>query len=252
MMHAENGPAIDVVAAAARRRGQDRPVLPRRRPLPDLRGRGDEPRDPARRGGRRAGLHRPPVGQGRARCRPRGARPRARRRSPRRARSTCSSASTTWATGSRARSSCARRRCARRTRTGRSCGPASRRTTSRSCPPTTARSTSTARRSWVGATSARSPTACRASRTGWTCCTTAASSAGRIRKERWVEIISTEPARAVRDVPAQGRDRRGRGRGPRRLRPEPDAHDQRADATTWTSTTVLRGLEGPGRRRTSC
>ncbi len=43
---------------------------------------------------------------------------------------------------------------------------------------------------------------------------------------------------AVRDVPAQGRDRRGRGRGPRRVRPQPDAHDQRRRAITWTSTTA--------------
>ena len=49
------------------RRGPHRPLLPRGRPLPDLRGRGDEPGDPPGRGGRRAGLHRPPLGARRAR-----------------------------------------------------------------------------------------------------------------------------------------------------------------------------------------
>ena len=115
MMHAENGMAIDVVAGADRRRRQDRPDLPRRRPLAGLRGRGDQPGDPPGRGGRRAGLHRPPVRARRAGRGPRRAATAARRRSPRRARSTCSCRSTTWATASRAPSSCARRRCARRT-----------------------------------------------------------------------------------------------------------------------------------------
>ena len=59
----------------ARRRGQDRPLLPRRRALPDLRGRGDEPGDPAGRGGGRARVHRPPVGDRRPRRRPRRPRP---------------------------------------------------------------------------------------------------------------------------------------------------------------------------------
>ena len=51
---------------------------------------------------------------------------------------------------------------------GRALEGRSSRTTSRSSPPTTARSTSTTRSSWARATSARSPTGCRASRTGWT------------------------------------------------------------------------------------
>ncbi len=125
MMHAENGPAIDVVAAQLVADGKTDPLLPRRRALPDLRGRGDQPRHPARRGGRRPGVHRPPLGEGRPRRRPR--RARSRDAGVRRdlSRSTCSSASTTWATASRARSSCAPRPCARRTRTGRSSGPAS-------------------------------------------------------------------------------------------------------------------------------
>ena len=48
MMHAENGMAIDVVAADTVQRRHDRPDRPRPRALRDLRGRGDEPRDPAR------------------------------------------------------------------------------------------------------------------------------------------------------------------------------------------------------------
>ena len=36
--------------------------------------------------------------------------------------------------------------------------------------------------------------------------------AGRITKERWVEIIVDGAGEAVRDVPAQGRGRRGLGR----------------------------------------
>ena len=47
------------------------------------------------------------------------------------------------------------------------CGP----TTCRWCPRTTARSASRTRRNSAGATSPRSPTGCRASSTGWTCCT---------------------------------------------------------------------------------
>ena len=76
MMHAENGMAIDVVAEQAVDARRDRPVLPRRRALPDLRGRGDQSRHSPRRGGRRAGLHRSPLGARRAGRGPRGTRPR--------------------------------------------------------------------------------------------------------------------------------------------------------------------------------
>lgn len=51
------------------------------------------------------------------------------------------------------------------------CGGACAPTTSRWCRRTTAPSASWARRSSAGATSRRSPTACPASRTAWTCCT---------------------------------------------------------------------------------
>ena len=101
MMHAENGMAIDVVAAQTVDARHDRSHRPRPGPQGRLRGRGHEPRDQARRGGRGPGVHRPPVRQGRAR--PRSVRPAtvARWRSPRRARSTCSCRSTTSATGSK-------------------------------------------------------------------------------------------------------------------------------------------------------
>ena len=252
MMHAENGPAIDIVAAQLVAEGKTDPLLPRRGALPDLRGRGDQPRHPPGRGGRRAGVHRPPLGARGARGGPRTPATAAPRPSPRPARSTCSSRSTTWATASRAPSSCARRRSARRTRTGSSSGPACARTTSRWSRPTTARSTSTARRSSGAATSARSPTACRASRTGVDLLHDGGVVGGRISRERWVEVISTAPAQAVRDVPAQGRDRRRRRRGPRRLRPEPPAHDQRRHPPHGRRLLVLRGPRGAGRRPTWC
>ena len=52
---------------------------------------------------------------------------------------------------------------------------------------------------------------------------------------------------AVRDVPAEGRRRRRLGRRPRRLRPEREAHDQRQDAPHERRLLVLRGPRGPGR-----
>ena len=62
MMHAENGTAIDVVAARLVVARDNRSLLPRRRPLGRLRGRGHEPRHPPGGGGRGARLHRPPLG----------------------------------------------------------------------------------------------------------------------------------------------------------------------------------------------
>ena len=64
MMHAENGMAIDVVAAQTVEAGTTDPDRPRPGPQGRLRGRGDEPGDPPGRGGRGPGLHRPPVGAG--------------------------------------------------------------------------------------------------------------------------------------------------------------------------------------------
>ena len=61
MMHAENGLAIDVVAAQNSAVGNTDPVLPRHQPLAGPRGRGHEPRHSPGAGGGRAGLHRPPL-----------------------------------------------------------------------------------------------------------------------------------------------------------------------------------------------
>ena len=69
MMHAENGMAIDVVAAQTVDAGTTDPDRPRPRPQGRLRGRGHQPRDQARRGGRGPRVHRPPVREGRARPR---------------------------------------------------------------------------------------------------------------------------------------------------------------------------------------
>ena len=66
MMHAENGMAIDVVAAQTVDSRHDRSHRPRPGAQGGLRGRGHEPRDPPGRGGRGARVHRPPVREGRA------------------------------------------------------------------------------------------------------------------------------------------------------------------------------------------
>ena len=71
---------------------------------------------------------------------------------------------------------------------------------------------------------------------------------GRISRERWVEVISTAPGEAVRDVPAQGRDRRRRRRGHRGLRPEPQAHDLgRRRHHMDVDYSCYEGRDGPGR-----
>ena len=74
--------------------------------------------------------------------------------------------------------------------------------TSSSSAPTTVPSTSTARRSWAGATSGRSPTACRASRTAWTCSTGVVE--GGSSRERWVEVTSTAAAKIFGHGRAKG------------------------------------------------
>ena len=133
---------------------------------------------------------------------------------------------------------------------GRALDRARSRTTSRSSRPTTARSTSTARRTSARATSGRSRTACPASRTGSTCSTTAASSAGGLTKERWVEISLDGAGEAVRDVPAQGRDRR-RARTPTSSSTTRTAKHtiSREDPPHGRRLLVLRGPRGPGRLR---
>ena len=114
--------------------------------------------------------------------------------------------------------------------------------------PITARSTSTARRTSARATSARCPTACPGSRTASTCFTPAASSRGTSR--RIGGSRSSAPRRhACSGSRAQGRRRR-RGRcGPRRLRPRrastpsaPTTHHMDVDYSCY------EGREVTGRR----
>ena len=184
----------------------------------------------------RTRVHRPHVRPRRAsrpsRRRGTGARPRSARPAP----STCSCRSRTSATGSRAPSSCARRRSGPRS-TRWTCGGPSSGTTSRSSPPTIARSTSTTRSSWARATSARSPTGCRASRTGMDLMHDGGVVAGGISKERWVEICSAAPGPDVRAGRAEGRRRRGRRRRPGGLRPGEASTPSPPRPITWTSTT---------------
>ena len=115
-------------------------------------------------------------------------------RSPRRARSTCSSRSTTWATASRAPSSSARRRCAPPT-TRPSSGRAWSRTTSRSSRPTTARSTSTARSSWAEGDFRKVPNGLPGVEDRLDLMHDGGVVAGRLTRERWVEVCSAAPAR---------------------------------------------------------
>ena len=67
LMHAENGPVIDILAAEQVDAGRHRSHRPRPRARLAPRGRGDQPDDPARRGRGRPGLLRPHVRQGGAR-----------------------------------------------------------------------------------------------------------------------------------------------------------------------------------------
>ena len=166
LMHAENGMAIDVVAAQAVAAGETDPTTTGSCATPSSR---------ARRRTGSSGWRRPPTCPSTSsisrrrmpsmRC--------ARRvigvpgRMPRPVPSTCSCRSRTWATASRVPSTSARHRFDPRS-TRSSSGRGSSRTTSRSSPRTTAHSTSTIRSSSARATSARSRMACRGSRTGWT------------------------------------------------------------------------------------
>ena len=93
MMHAENGPAIDVLAAQLDRGGQDRPVLPRHRPRLADGGGGDAPRDHDRQPHRRPAVRRARERQAGRRAARRGPRQAARTSSARPARSTSTSRS---------------------------------------------------------------------------------------------------------------------------------------------------------------
>ncbi len=72
---------------------------------------------------------------------------------------------------------------------------------------------------------------------------------GRITKERWVEIMSTAPAKMFGMYPQKGSIVGRRRRRPRRLRPEQHADDLRQDPPHGRRLLVLRGAPGPGRER---
>lgn len=173
MMHAENGIAIDVLVEQALAAGRTSPATTARsaanssKPRPPT-APSNSPRSPAAPSTSSTSPPPPPSPNSPApatTATPSSARP---------APSTSSSPPTTSRrrapTASKAPSTCAAPRCApasTRRRSGAACAP----TTSRWCPPTTARSATRDRRNSAGATSRRSPTACPAWRTGWTCST---------------------------------------------------------------------------------
>ena len=185
------------------RRRHDGPDRARARPLLRPRGRGHEPGHPARAGREGAGVHRPSLGARGAERRADGA-----RRGPAGVRRDVPAVPVPLA--GRPRQRVQRREvrvlaaAAHRRTTSRSSGRASRRTTSRSSRPTTARSTSTARRSSAAATSARSPTACPGVEDRLDLLHDGGVVGGKITKERWVDIVSTAPAKLFGMYPRKG------------------------------------------------
>ena len=135
---------------------------------------------------------------------------------------------------------------------GRAVDAASSRTTCRSSRPTTARSTSRARRSSAGATSARCPTACPASRTGSTCSMTGASWGAGSRASAGSRSSRRRRRKLFGLYPRKGAVAVGLGRGPRRLRPERASGRSRPRPTTWTSTTRATRAARSRAHRTSC
>ena len=247
MMHAENGMAIDVVAAQTVAAGTTDPIGHGLARKPIFEGEATNRVIRLAEAAGVPGLHRPPLGARGARAEVRAARDRGaegvRRDLPavpvpvaRRPR----------ATASRAPSSSARRRSARRT-TGTSSGPASSRTTSRSSRPTTARSTSTARRSSARGDFRKIPNGLPGVEDRVDLLHDGGVVGGRITPRALGRDHLDGAGQAVRDVPAEGRDRGRLGRRPRRLRPEPHAHDLGDDPPHGRRLLVLRGPDGPGR-----
>ena len=233
--------------------GKTDPLLPRRRPLPDLRGRGDEPGDPPGRGGPGA---RSTSSTSRRATRSNAVRD-ARDRGSQAFAETCPQYLFLSLDDMGNGFEGAKFVCSPPLRpadhqdelwTGLDQGrPPGRRR------PTTARSTSTARRSWARATSGRSRTACRASRTGSTCSTTAASSAAGSRSERWVEIISTAPAKLFGMYPRKGAVAVGADADLVVYDPNGKRTRSPPRPTTWTSTTrATRAARSRAARTSSC
>ncbi len=71
---------------------------------------------------------------------------------------------------------------------------------------------------------------------------------GRLTKERWVEIVSTAPAKLFGMYPKKGSVTVGAGCGPRDLRPEPQAHhlgqDPPHERRTTRATRAARSRAG--------
>ena len=249
MMHAENGMAIDVVAA-----DRSPPARPIRSGTASRATRSSR----ARRRTGSSGSPRPrrcrctSSTSPRARRSTRSATPAtaARRPSRRRARSTCSCRSTTWATGSRAPSTCARRRCGRGT-TRRSCGRASSRTTCRSS------STDHCPFDFHGPEGARAGDFRKIPNglPGVEDRLDLLHDGGVVGREDHEGALGRDrldrAGQAVRDVPEEGRHRGRLGRRPGRLRPGPQAHDLGEDAPHGRRLLVLRGPAVQG-GSTSC
>ena len=203
MMHAENGPAIDVLAEQLVEAGQDRPVLPRHRPRLADGGGGHPPRDHDRRTSPAPRCTSCTSAPSRPSSRSPPRATRARTSSARPARSTCTSrwrsssapAARSGAT-SRAPSGSARRRCARGPRATRTHMWQALRTndlqmvSTDHCPFCMKDQKELGRRRLPG-----DPQRHRlASSTGWTCMYQGVVT-GQITLERWVELTSTTPAR---------------------------------------------------------
>jgi len=203
MMHAENGIAIDQLVAPGHRRGPHGPGVPRPDQAARARGRGHQPGDQPWRGWLTARCTSCTVRGARAGGGRRGAGRRAERLRRDLSAVPLPVARRPRAAGLRGREVRLLAAAAHPGPFGRACGAGCAPTTCRSCPPTTARSASRSRRNSAAATSPRSPTACRASSTGWTCCTRAWS-AGEITLSRWVETCATTPARMFGLYPRKG------------------------------------------------
>ena len=130
-----------------------------------------------------------------------------------------------------------------------SSGTASSRTTSSWSRRTTARSTSTARRSSGRGDFRKVPNGLPGVEDRVDLLHDGGVVGGRITKERWVEIISTAPAKLFGMYPRKGAIAVGCGRRPRRLRPEPEARHLGRDPPHGRGLLLLRGPVGPGRQR---
>ena len=188
--------------AGAGRRAH-RPGLARPHPAARAGGRGHRPGHPAGPGGRRAAVHRAPVGQAGAGRGDRGPRPRrrrVRRDLPAVPVPVAGRPGQARLRGGQVRGLAA---AAAQASTGSTCGGACAPTTCRWCPPTTARSASRTRRSSAGATSPRSRTASPGVEHRIDLLHQGVAD-GELSPARWVEVNSTTPARMFGLYPRKG------------------------------------------------